>query len=324
VILNVFTVTGIFLAATGAVLALVAVAVAVRVLAARDREAAADRLHLLTLIVAVLALVRAIAWPHFYYMLESWVPALAPQGVMCAYGVTRLRPEMVAALEWGKPALLALLAGWWALAWIERRAGRPLFGRTRAAAAIPLALLAAGDCVLGVAWIAADKLEQPVTCCSQSAGPGSVPIASSTLPFARGGAAALEVALYVALGLLAAALAWRRSRATAGRAPWSWLVAALALAHLYFAGGAWLDAVAPRVLGLPYHHCVYEVVTRAPAMGLAAALTIAGSVGLLGAALLGFVRRCAPDAVDSVTRSIERGSAHALLGALAIVAVHVA
>ena len=44
--------------------------------------------------------------------------------------------------------------------------------------------------------------------------------------------------------------------------------------------------VAPRVLALPYHHCVYELLTDTPAMGLAGAMTLAGfGVSAMRAAL---------------------------------------
>ena len=57
---------------------------------------------------------------------------------------------------------------------------------------------------------------------------------------------------------------------------------------------AWVDVLAPRVLRLPYHHCVYELITGTPALGLAALLAIAGSAGLSGPLALLAWRRRAP------------------------------
>jgi hypothetical protein len=334
VILNVWVVSALFLAAVGGVLAVGAAVTALRSLAGRDAEAASDRAHLLALIVAVLALVRAVAWPHFYLLLESFVPALAPYGAMCTLGVTRVQPGMVLALQWLKPVVLALLAGWWILTLVDQHAEAAPFQRLRALAIVPIALLALAECATEATYLASDKLGRPVTCCSQPDDLSGRAIASERSPLALAGFAAPEQTL-AAYGLLnaavvALALLWSRDSG-APRAPargtWAGVVApfalaALALVNLVVAQWTWLDAVAPRVLGLPYHHCIYEVVTRAPAMGLAAVLTIAGNLAAVGAPLLLTARRRAPAAVDLLARRLLRGSAGALLSALLVVAIH--
>jgi len=350
VILNVWVVSALFLAAVGAVLAAGAAVTALRDLADRGGAAAAERAPLLLLIVVVLLLVRALAWPHFYLLLESFVPALAPQGVMCVYGVTRVAPGLVLALQWLKPAVVALLAAWWILVMIDQRTegalrdqraedaprdqrneGAPL-RRLRSVAIVPLALLALAECAIEGIYLASDKLGRPVTCCSQPADLTGRAIAASPSPLALAGFDTAEktLAAYALLNVVVVALAFvlarRRAAARAPHAPLAPLAAialvVLACANLVVAQWAWLDAVAPRVLGLPYHHCLYEVVTRAPAMGLAAILTIGGNLAAAGAPLLRLLRRRAPAAVDDVTRALLRFAALALASALLVVAVH--
>src|SRR5262249_41744867 len=129
--------------------------------------------------------------------------------------------------------------------------------------------------------------------------------------------------------LVAAALALARRPAPGGAppsAPRRVAVALLALAFLVVAQWAWLDAVAPRVLGLPYHHRLYEVVTRAPMMVVAALATIFGGVALAGSAALSCARGATPEVaavIADAVRRIERAAALALAASLLIVVVHV-
>jgi len=359
-ILNVWTVTAFFLASVGSVLALAMAVAGARTIAAamaRDVERASDRGHLLVLVVATLGLVRALAWPHFYGVLESYVPTLAPQGVMCAYGVTRVQPELVLALQWAKPVVLALLGAWLVLVVVDRRSDVPSFQRLLLIASVPLALLALGECALEAAWLASDQMDHEVSCCTQLADlvGGSVSRNVSPLALAGFDAPWKTLAAYFVLGgfVAAAALVLARTparppepdvrRAAAGAVPpTESLVAArarplpaalrrvavalLALAFLVVAQWTWLDAVAPRVLGLPYHHCLYEVVTRAPMMGVAALATIAGGAALALAAALSFARGATPDAsatIAEVARRLERAAGLALAASLLIVVVHV-
>jgi hypothetical protein len=334
-ILNVWTVTALFLAGVGALLAVATAVAGARALAAaaaRDRELAIDRAHLLGLLVATLALVRALAWPHFYLLLESYVPALAPQGVMCAYGVTRVQPELATAVQWAKPLLLALLGAWFVLAAVDRRSDAATFARLRLLASVPLALLALGECALEAAWIASDKLEHEVSCCTQLADLAGGRVSQNVSPLALAGLDApwKTFAAYFVLGSLVVAalraLARRPARPDARATGPRVGVALLAAAFLVVAQWAWLDAVAPRVLGLPYHHCLYEVVTRAPMMGVAAMATIFGGVAPWLAAALSFARGATPEATGTITDSVrllERAAALALAASLLIVVVHI-
>ncbi len=97
----------------------------------------------------------------------------------------------------------------------------------------------------------------------------------------------------------------------------------LAAASLVVVDFAWIDAVAPRVLDLPYHHCLYEAITRVPAIGGAALLTAAGGGALLLLPLLAALRSRAPAAVDAVARLACEVSWRAHLAALIVVAIHV-
>lgn len=329
-ILNVWMVSALFLAGVGALLATIAAAAGVRTLIDGARPVAGaehgERGHLLVLLVAVLALVRALAWPHFYLLLESEVAPLASYGVMCTYGVTRIQPELVLALQWLKPAVVAGLVLWSLVARIDARTEGAPFTRARALAIVPLALLALAECATEAAYVFSDKLGHPVTCCTQASDlPGrQLPSVASPLALAGFDSPAKTLALYGLLNVVVIVLALRQASAAS---PLRSLAARVALVVLPPAGlvlsqWAWLDAVAPRVLGLPYHHCVYELLTRTPALGLAALLTIAGHLAALAAPALLTLRRRAAAAVDDALRRLLRFAALALTSVLLVVAIH--
>jgi hypothetical protein len=334
VILNPWSVSALFLAAIGLALAATAVVVASRGMgsarsasARASREAGEDRGHLLVVVAAVLGLVRLLAWPQFYLLLRSYVPELAPFGVMCAFGVTRIEPTLVAAIELAKPLVLSGFGFWWLVVLLERRTDHAVFTRARNRLAVVLALAAAFESALEIAYVLHEKVGHPVTCCTQfldtQAASAGASVAQQS-PSVLGG----HLALYCAVNALAVAFAlaaWRApNESSRWRAPASSLVlAALALANLWVTYSTWLAVVAPRVLGLPYHHCVYELLTDTPALGLAAVLACTGNACLLWPLGLAPWKSRAPEAVERLQSSVYAAGALSLASSIFIVLVHV-
>lgn len=333
---SVWTVGALFLGLTSAVLAVLAAVTALRTTrdlsrwdgAPGSRDALEERAHLVTLLVGVLAALRLIAWPHFYLLMKSLVPGLATYGVMCTYGVTRLDAGLVGALQVGKPLVLLGLGFWATLGWLDRRAGAPLFLRSRLVLIVPLAGLALAECAAEIGYVFREQAGEPVTCCTQfidtEAATGWKDLSLSS--FGRGGSPAVLFALYALLGLVTAAgtlffartgFPVRRGRsASAGLA----LVGGAALLSTW---PAWSDWVAPRVLQLPYHHCLYELLTDTAAFGLAAVAAVLGCGSLTWVAALEWFRGRAPEAVRQVQGSVLRFAATAQVTSLLIVFVHV-
>lgn len=265
-ILNGWTVTAAFLAVCSAVLGLVTLVVLVR---ARTRPSgdAGSVADLLGLLLGSLFIVRLVALPLHYLVLKSYVPFLADQGVMCAYGVTRVQAGWVRAVQVLGPAFLFTAGLWLAFAAASARPRRVL--------AIVAASLAFASSVAELIYLAAEKGGQAVTCCTQFSGaPATFERAGlqwEASPLGHPAAfVALQFALLAGAGWLGRSSAVRRTART-------WLGRALALAaavNLAVSHAFWRDELAPRVLGLPYHRCVYELLTDTRALGLAALLAL--------------------------------------------------
>jgi hypothetical protein len=333
--LNVWSITSLFLSGVSFMLALCMMLVALRsfpVMPAKAQisllEKTEDRSQLLVLVVVVLALVRLLAWPYFYLLLKSYVPELAAYGVMCAYGVTRIQAGWVLAVEILKPLTLFSLGFWWLLNLVDRRsATAPMIG-LRIVLAIPLSVLALLDCSAEAIYVLLKKVGHPITCCTRFLDTeAQQPLTDNRFMAAVGfGSPLAGLVLFFVLNLLVITLALYcgRRRAGAPRRPvlLSTGLALLASCNLVVTWWIWLQTVAPRVLQLPYHHCLYEVLTDVPALGIAAILAIAGNTCLLWPVGLQLFRHRAPAEIDSIVRAVDVRCGVAIASSLLIVVVH--
>jgi hypothetical protein len=316
-ILNGWTVTAAFLAVCSAALGLVTVAALLRARArARARRAAhqgeaGSLADLLGLLIGALVIVRLVALPLHYLVLKSYVPFLADQGVMCAYGVTRVQAGWVRAVQTLGPAFLFTGGLWLALAAASARPRLVLAG-----VAASLALISS---VSELIYLAVDKGGQAVTCCTQfSSVPATFERAGvrwTASPFA-------QPVVFGALQLVLLGGAWSMARSTMGRRNARALLGpALALAgvaNLWVSHVFWRDELAPRVLGLPYHRCVYELLTDTRALGLAALFLLMATACVVWPPLL----RRAPGG-EQVGRALYRAGAWLQLSSLLLVVLHV-
>ena len=296
-----------------------------------------DRCYLLFLLGGLLLALDVVSWPLLYLLLQSYVPEWP--GVMCIYGVTkigtasvgpsRFLPPLLSALQAMKPALI-FLSGVWFVLYLVNRGTRtaPLTGRVLFVL-LAAGLLAAADATAEIAYLAIPKKEDPASggCCTEAFDAASG--ASKFLPPVPEGVDAgrwLYGAYYTVncSMILALACAGR----SAQHPPGLWLAPLLLGAGLSIAVNALflVDAAAPRLLHLPYHHCPYDLVPRAPESLIAVALFLAGSfcVGWACAAgWLGDGRESRPFLPTMMSRLLYLGFL-AYLGSIVMMSVELA
>ncbi len=252
------------------------------------RKELEDRCYLLFLLAGPLLVLNVLSWPVFYLLLQSYVPEWP--GVMCIYGVTRIGagsigparhlPSLVTGLQAMKPALIFLSGAWFVLYLVNRRTRTaPLTGRVLQLLLLA-GLLAVADAAAELAYLAIPKKEEFLSggCCTE-AFDGESRLGRS-LPGPLGDEGAQEARLgavwyAVNLGLVLALAVQARRRAV----PAGWLAALLAAAAAsVIVNGVFLvEVAAPRLLGLPYHHCPYDLVPDAPESLVGVALFLLGS-----------------------------------------------
>lgn len=245
-----------------------------------------DRFYLLFLTALVLLLLNVVSWPLFYLLLQSYVPEWP--GVMCIYGVTqvgkgsqgasRFLPDLLTALQLLKPLVVFGSGTWMALYLINRRTQTaPLMRRTLVSLQV-VGWLALVDAAIEGAYLLIPKKEDFLSsgCCTEAFdGAGR---ATRFLPVAMFGER-YHVWLwvgYIASHVLMVGLAWaylRGRREIPSRRGLALLFAGALLTIPMF-GVFLIEIAAPELLRLPYHHCPYDLLPRAPESVLAIGLFV--------------------------------------------------
>ena len=239
-----------------------------------------SKTRLLLLVVSVVIVVRLLAMPIFYWALESAVPDIP--GAMCAFGVSRVLPGLTRALQYLQFPVLFLGVGWLLLNAVDGETRYHPFLRRKlyafTAISIPIVLESLGDFYLFF------SIRPPVTfslsCCSTVADVVSRPTALVAGFFLGPGSAgpvfnAYVVATLVFLAFLTIVLwkgLWRIPYLVAA------CIIAVILVPIFWV--ALIERIAPLMMNLPYHHCIYCWVKYTPGAFAVAAGFLLGVSGV--------------------------------------------
>lgn len=249
---------------------------------------------------------------------------------MCVYGVTRIGtgslgasrflPPLLEALQLTKPGLVFLSGAWGALYLLNRQTfTAPLTGRVLSVLLLVTALLGTGDAAAELAYLAIPKKEDLLDrgCCTVPFDSASDASALQPAPALLGAGQehrlwfhyyAINIGMILALG--GAALLGRRLRPI-------WLVPLLLYSVLSVAVSAvfLVEVAAPRLLRLPYHHCPYDLIPKAPESLVAIALYLFGAFAVGWAGVVAWLG-VGPEARPLVPGMVQRFLRLALLGYL--------
>ncbi len=296
-ILNAYAVLSGFVVVLRGIAALLVIGLACQILRGRQRAGSSptprteseNRFYLLSLLSSWLLGLSLISWPLLYLLLQSYVPHWP--GVMCIYGVTqigagslgasRFLPGLIAALQCLKPATVFVSGVWWVLYRIQRGTQTGPLLRRILLAQLAFGVLALTDAVIEGTYLAIPKMEEFLfTGCCTSGFDG--PSGSSTAWLAALsdglGPTWLSVAYYIVnLGLVLGLWWFRRCCRRREDAPGMSLMLLGAVLAVPLTVAYLVDIAAPAVLRLPYHHCLYDLIPKAPDMVLGMVLFVLGS-----------------------------------------------
>ncbi|HTF86988.1 MAG TPA: hypothetical protein VK843_01170 [Planctomycetota bacterium] len=277
---------------------------------------------LLALAMGALFFLRLVAWVTFFLVLDGYVPGLRPNGVMCAFGVVQLVPELARFALWAKPVAVGCLCLWWSLSLAERFGGSAAFQKLRFALVLPIAAIAGVELGAEVRWLLADKLDHAVTCCSAALDlTRNADWFKSTQVFGLGGSSVLML-LFASKAALIGACAFIARRKPDPRLAWTIALCASATAIAVLDLDAWREVIAPRALGLEFHRCAYELVTRSIALGPAALLATLAHLALFALPLYALLRSREPEGVRQAGAWIASVAALAIASEQIALAVH--
>jgi hypothetical protein len=270
-----------------------------------DRKVLEDRNYLLSLLGLLLLGLNLVSWPLLYLLLQSYVPEWP--GVMCIYGVTqvgagsvgssRFLPTLLATLQTLKPLLVFVSGAWFVLYLLNRHTQTGPLLRWIFLALVAFGLLTVMDAAAELAYLGIPKKEETLAtgCCT---GVFEEPSDSrwSALHESVGQPARcawLYGIYYVSNILLLVALFACTRRDSAPVRPFLVLTPLLLGACVALLVGAvfLVEVAAPTVLHLPYHHCPYDLIPRAPDVLLGVALFVWATFSVGWAWVAGWLAR---------------------------------
>ncbi len=243
-----------------------------------------NRLYLLFWMGAVLLILRFASWPMFYYTLHSFIPEI--EGAMCIFGVRNLLPTLTRLVEILKPLLFFLGLVWLVLFRFERfGAKNSTIGRQGQAVVLILLLLcslsALTESFCSVWLWLQSSAELAVSCCTTVT---DIPDRFTVwIPQSLLGSGYSQLLWYLFFGmnlLLIAQgiLCQRKMAAQAQSTPlWLWLLFVLTLLNMVTGLFSFIEVIAPRLMGLPFHHCMYCMVQKVADGPLLMALFVVGN-----------------------------------------------
>ena len=267
-ILNVLSITEIFIALISLVLMIWAGILSLILFlrwraapTAEERSEVEKRSHLVFLVAVVLLGIRLFNWPLFYATLQSFVPDI--DGAMCIFGVTQVKRITTGTSEIIKPVSFFLIGAWLLIHALDQRTETsPLMGRKllflsfTALVVIAESLLdiflmfkIAPGTLVSCCTTVTDILQRPTRLLPQAA---LGPRYEAVLNYGYYGS---NILLVVAVGIYLKrlrALSLPRWGAPVTGFLFLWAIFNAALFVL-----AQIEVHAPKIMGLPFHHCLY-------------------------------------------------------------------
>jgi hypothetical protein len=247
-----------------------------------------NRTYFLFQIAVLLLWLNIVSWPLMYMLLQSYVPEWP--GVMCIYGVTQIGkgsvgvsrhlPDLLEVLQFAKPMLVFLSGAWFVLYLLNRQTrSAPITGRVLVLLMLT-GLIAGCDAIAEISYVAIPKKEEVITsgCCTEVFDDAShterflpkVLVEDRDSVWLYCGYFGVNIGMIGALGIC--------QRPNRRRNVVNWLPLLCLGGVLSAAVNAvfLVEAAAPRLLHLPFHHCPYDLIPQVPESMLAVGLFVAG------------------------------------------------
>jgi hypothetical protein len=267
-ILNVFSITESFIGLISLILmawaGLLSLTLALRWKRAstvEQRSEVEKRTHLVLLVAVVVLGIRLLNWPIFYATLRSFVSDI--DGAMCIFGVTQVKRVLTGISEIIKPIAFFLIGAWLLIHILDQKTQTsPLMGR-KLLFLSATAVVVVAESLLDVVLMLKIAPGTLVSCCTTVTDILDRPtrvVPQSTL--GPGYASILGYGYYVSNILLVLILGLSMWRLRPKSYP-SWQRPALGLIFLFaILNGALfvltqIEVHAPKIMGLPFHHCLY-------------------------------------------------------------------
>jgi hypothetical protein len=288
-----------------------------------------DRMYLAFWMGTILLAVRFLAWPLFYLVLHSFISEI--EGAMCIFGTRNMLPILTRFIELLKPLLFFAGLVWLVLFRLERFA--TLSGKGARAGNFILAmlflcsLLALVDSVASaVLWMRSSS-ELAVSCCTTVTDiPSRFTVWMPVSLFGPTYETPLWYLFFILNSLSAGLLVLAYRAADRMRSPLALfsLVGLVSMANCILTVIAYIEVIAPRLMRLPFHHCLYCMVQNVIDAPVFVALFIVGTCSAVAVFPVWLLARswAGKEALVSAVRSLLMTGFLCLTGSVLMIALH--
>ncbi|MCL4456289.1 MAG: hypothetical protein M1147_03925 [Nitrospirae bacterium] len=285
-ILNAFTIIMLFITVLTGVLAIPLGILSFKVyqrwgnaLYDEEKTAIINRSYLLGLMATVILFVRLLSWPLFYAALQSYVPDV--HGAMCIFGVTRLQPGLTGIVQVLKPLVFFSIGAWLLLNRLDRATETsPLFRRKflfLSIVSVMIIMDSAGDLI----YLTGFDVKTFVSCCTTYFDLPERPTAVITESLLGKGYDSYMLPLYYLSGALFIAfqfISYHRMRKGFSHSIKIGIIGfIIAVINAVITVLAMFEVIAPEVMNMPLHRCIYCMWQYSPHSILMTALFIIGT-----------------------------------------------
>lgn len=241
-----------------------------------ERTAIENRSYLLLHMATVMLFVKLLSWPIFYATHQSYVPNIP--GVMCIFGITQLHPYLSSIVQIFKPVVFFSICGWLLLNRLDRGTETaPLFKRKFLFLSV-VSIVAFVDSAGDLIYFTTFNIKAFVACCTTFF---DIPErATAMLPISILGEGYERYMLplyYLSNVLLIAFMGISYPRLTPHALRLTIIGVILALLNAVITIFAMFEVIAPKMMNLPYHHCIYCMWQYVPDTTFMTALFVIGT-----------------------------------------------
>lgn len=226
-----------------------------------DKSKFEQKGYLVFLLACVTLSIRMIVWPWFYFMLQSFVSEIP--GAMCMFGVTQILPSTVTFLQIIKPISFFIMGGWLLCYYVDKSTPTTPLARKNLFFLLIVCGVLLADGIGDIYYVIRMKPLMTVSCCATFF---DVPLRpSAMIPqaiFGRHFQKILFFVYYVTNITLIALLFTSMSKkwvsvTSLPRKIVLYSQYAIGIINIPVVIYTFIENVAPKLMQLPYHHCIY-------------------------------------------------------------------
>ena len=295
-----------------------------------DKSKFEQKGYLVFLLACVTLSIRMIVWPWFYFMLQSFVSEVP--GAMCMFGVTQILPSTVTFLQIIKPISFFIMGGWLLCYYVDKSTSTAPLARKNLVFLLIVCGVLLADGIADIYYVIRMKPLMTISCCATFF---DVPLRpSAMIPQAIFGGNFQKILFFVyyLTNIILIALLF-----TSMSKKWVSLASLPRKIILYSQGVfgiinipvviyTYIENIAPKLMQLPYHHCIYCFVGNGlvPDAPIMLGLFVIGTFAIGWMCILRLL--CKDTEAQSITEKliikVNTLSAFCLLASVIMVTVH--